>query len=165
MVEYWGVTVKNIESLRKTFLFRDMPAEQLHKLLEIGAQRSVGAGVELFREGAKKEEFFVLLMGTVKVSKRDDKGIAEEIATLGTGSYFGEVELLNEEHQSAATVVTQEPTTLLAFSHRELCELCDSDHNLGSHFYRAVARGLARRLVNTTGIAAHYRGMVVRHRD
>lgn len=146
------------EVLKKTFLFKDMGAAELKKLAAIAKQDQISQGTQLFSEGEHGDALFVIVMGSVKVVKRD-KNNEEEVATLGTGSYFGEMALLDDNHERSATIVAKEPTHLLTFARADIKALCDRDDAFGHQFYAGLARGMVRRLRATTVDAAFYRSL------
>jgi CRP-like cAMP-binding protein len=67
--------------------------------------------------------------------------------------------LVTDDHKRSATIVAQEPTRLLALSRDAIEKVCQGDSGFAHHFYRAIARGLARRLNATTQDAASFRAM------
>ena len=156
--------MNDAETLSKTILLRELPKDQLQKLASISEQRTVNPGTEVLREGQTGDELLVILMGTVKVTKKDDQGRDEELAVLGSGSYVGELELVSADHENAATVTAQENTTLVAMKRGAIESLCERDPAFGYHFYRALSRGLSRRLALTDEAAAHFKGLSVRAR-
>ena len=148
----------NAAALKKTFLFRNFTEAQIAKLLETGKERRLGANAIVFNEGDSGTEMYVLLMGSVGVFKNRE-GQDEEMATLGSGSYFGEMAILDDEHQRSASIHTKEPTTLLVLSDQDAEALFKDDDKLAHEFFKALAQGLARRLRNTTQDAAFYKAL------
>ncbi len=69
--------------------------------------REVAAGVKLVGEGTTGHSFFVIRDGEVAVTADGD-----EIATLGSGDFFGEVALVAAGRRTA-TVTTTKPSRLL----------------------------------------------------
>jgi CRP/FNR family transcriptional regulator, cyclic AMP receptor protein len=145
--------------LGNTALLKSMSPAQLKKLAGIAKEEELLGKSELFREGDTGDAMYIIIMGTVRVLKKNDSGDSEEVAVLGTGGYFGEMAIVTDDHRRSATIVAQEPTQLLALSRESLEALCNNDPDLGVAFYRAMARGLARRLNATTQDAASYRAM------
>ena len=72
----------------------------------------VGEGVDVVREGATGDTFFVVLEGRATVV-RDGR----EIGVLGAGAHFGELALLDPAPRSA-TVRAETPLVLAALRHR-----------------------------------------------
>ena len=143
--------------LQKATLFRGVPAAELEKLATLAREEDVAPGQELLREGTVGDSLYIVVIGTVAISKKTAKGGHEEVATLGSGSYFGEMALVDDDHKRTATVAAKEPTTVHVYSRDGIEKLCERDASFGRHLYRAVARGLARRLAVTTTDAAFYR--------
>jgi len=153
--------VDAVKALSESRLFRELPQSSIEKLSGIARQIELPAHATLFTEGDTGDELYVILMGTMKVLKRDDhSGQDEEIALLGTGSYLGEMSLVISDEQRSATVVSSEPTYLLAISREGINKLTSGDTALGRDVYRALAAALASRLRNTSDDAAHFKAMV-----
>ena len=88
-------------------LFDSLAESELAEVAAWFEVREVGAGVKLVGEGATGHSFFVISDGEVAVTAN-----SEEIATLVTGDYFGELVLLGELRRTA-TVTTTKPSLLL----------------------------------------------------
>lgn len=93
--------------LEATGLFGAAPRPVLERLAAESSEVAVSAGEELIREGDRADSLYVLKTGAVAVRSGD-----RELATLGGGSWFGELGLL-EGVPRTATVVTTAPCTLL----------------------------------------------------
>jgi len=120
--------------LQKATLFRGVAAGDLEKLAALAREEIVAPGHELFREGAAGDALYIV-----------------------SGSYFGEMALVDDDHKRSATVAAKEPTTVHVYAREGIEKLCESDAPFGRNLYRALARGLARRLAVTTTDAAFYR--------
>ncbi len=147
----------HLQTLGQTFLFKGFPQGELNKLGSAVKEDDVTPGTTLFREGSAGDAFYVVVMGSVQVLKKTKSGSEEPVATLGSGSCFGEMALVTDDHQRTATIVAKEPTKLLLIGRVELEKLCAADASFAHAFYKAVARGLAKRLAATTQDAAFYR--------
>jgi NADH dehydrogenase len=66
------------------------------------AQAHYEPGEVVFEEGEVGDSLFMILSGTVEVSKRVG-GETRQIGTLGAGEYFGEMALLGSRSRSAST--------------------------------------------------------------
>lgn len=152
-----------VDSLSKTFLFKDMPKAELTKLAKIVTEQKVPAHTILFNEGDAGKDMYVLVLGSAKVLKKDKGGDTQQVAVLGSGSYFGEMALVSDDHVRTATIETQELSIVLSVSQSKLEELCAQDDRFGHHFYRALSRGLERRLRSATMDAAYFKGMMRHH--
>jgi len=148
-----------VQALQKTFLFKEFPVKELERLAAVARYERRPSDNVLFREGEPGSEFFILLNGSVKVLKRNKDGVEEEVAQLGTGSYFGEMAVVDDQHERSATIITKESTELLVFAQGEILRLFDNDDRLAHHFYKSLCRGLTRRLRATTQDATFFRAL------
>lgn len=152
-----------VQSLRKSRLFRNLSDPALKRLARITNEQELPAHATLFREGDCGDELFLIRLGTVVIKKKDSHtGESEQIAVLGTGSHFGEMGLVNQDHMRKATIVAREDTYLLSLHNSDLQRLCDEAPGLGYEVYRTLAEGLAKRLATTSDHAAHFKAMARR---
>lgn len=96
----------------------------------------VAAGRVLVSEGSSGSEFFVILEGTAKVSRRGRK-----VATLGPGAAFGELALLDKAPRNA-TVTAETDMELVVLGQREFGGVIDEVPGVA----RKLLTGMARRL-------------------
>src|SRR5689334_18507407 len=101
---------QQVERLRSVWLFSQCSARELSTLARITTPLSVPAGHVLAREGDKGGEFAVIVDGTATVTRA-----GQTIGTLRTGTFFGEMALLDGGPR-VATVVSDTAMTLLVMS-------------------------------------------------
>ncbi len=94
------------------------------------------AGKALVTEGETGHEFFVILSGTAKVTRRGRK-----IASLAPGDAFGELALLEKAPRNA-TVVAETDMELVVLGQREFAGIVDEVPG----FARKMLAGMAKRL-------------------
>jgi len=80
-----------------------MDAESLAPKLAV----AYPAGTVLFREGDPGAEMFLIIAGTVRVTKRSASG-ERTLAVLGPGDFFGEMAILTGEARSATATVEED---------------------------------------------------------
>jgi len=97
---------------------------------------SVEPGKVLVSEGDVGTEFFAILEGTATVARHRRK-----VATLGPGSFFGDLALLDRAPRNA-TVTADTPMDLAVIGQREFSALIDEVPG----FAHKLLAGLARRL-------------------
>lgn len=98
------------------------------------------AGHVLVRQGEQVRTLYVVTSGTVNVllGAGDD---ARVVASLGRGSWIGEMALLTRS-TSSTTVVAETDVQVLTIGQRAFAEAAESDPSI----YREIARELAERL-------------------
>ena len=82
--------------------------------------------------------------------------------TLGTGSHFGEMALLDKERRSASAVAQSE-SDIVEIDYENLQPLLDSNAAIATHFYRALSRFLCSRLRLTTLDLSYSRSQNLSH--
>src|SRR4029077_11639310 len=117
-------------------LFSALSRQELALVARRAEDVQVDAGRVLVSEGATGAEFFVILSGTAKVSRRGRK-----VATLGPGAAFGELALLDKAPRNA-TVTAETPMELFVLAQREFGGILDEVPGVA----RKLLTGMARRL-------------------
>ena len=109
----------------------------------------------LFREGDHSSFLCVIVKGRVGVVKHDSRNGVKHLATVGAGSTFGEIALVDEAPRSA-TVVTDEATTLLVLTHEAFDALTLDVPQLALALMCFIARLMSQRLRRTSGVLSDY---------
>lgn len=100
-------------------LFSDLAPDDLAALAPLLQQRLVPAGEELIRQGDEGQSFFVVVRGSVKVTRTTTEGEVVHLATLGSDAFFGEMALLTDSPR-IATVTALHPTVVFELGRRAL---------------------------------------------
>ena len=148
-----------IKLLNNLYLFRGLPESDISRIEEITELEAYTKGDQIFRQGETAESFFVIRYGTVNIEldDEDDKGERTAVATLGTGSHFGEMAFLDNEPRSAnATAATD--SDIIRISYASMMELLESDPRMSIHVYRELSKFLCSRLRLTTLDLSYERG-------
>lgn len=125
-----------LDALAAVPLFSACSRKELQLIAKQGEHRTVAPGTVLVSEGSVGAEFFVVLDGQARVERHGRK-----VATLGAGSYFGELSLLDRAPRNA-TVAAETEVELVVLGQRAFDELLDSIPK----FDKKLLAGLARRL-------------------
>jgi len=99
------------------------------------------ADTVLVAEGEQADTFFVLLSGEATVRRKGAAVRSRKVSTLGPGSYFGELAVLDPAPRNA-TVAATTPVTLAAISARSFRALLREVPAMNER----LLAGLARRL-------------------
>jgi CRP/FNR family transcriptional regulator, cyclic AMP receptor protein len=117
-------------------LFSACSQKDLALVARRGEDVTVDAGKVLVSEGATGSEFFVIISGKARVTRRGRK-----VATLGPGDFFGDLALLDKAPRNA-TVTADTPMELVVLAQREFAAIIDEVPG----FSKKLLAGLARRL-------------------
>jgi CRP-like cAMP-binding protein len=131
--------------LKSIWLFSSCTATELRKIRGSLDQISVPPGKMLVEEGRIGMEFFLIVTGTASVTREGTK-----VATLGPGSHFGELALLDRRPRSAS-VVSETEMDLLVLSQRQFNSLLESVPTIS----RKMLAAMANRLREADAIAFH----------
>jgi CRP/FNR family cyclic AMP-dependent transcriptional regulator len=101
-----------IDLLRNVPLFSECSKAELRELALVADELDLREGRILVREGRPGREFFVLIDGTVRVSRAGRK-----LNELGRGDWFGEIALLTNTPRTA-TVTATSPIRVLVITDR-----------------------------------------------
>jgi MFS family permease len=123
-------------------LFAGIPAFRVAATLSRGATVQVAAGEPIIRQGDPADRFYVILEGSVEVSRSEKPGQpAHRIRSLGVDDAFGELGLLTGAARSA-TVTAETPVRLLALDAPVFLDLVTAGPELASRLL-ALHRGAA----------------------
>jgi CRP/FNR family transcriptional regulator, cyclic AMP receptor protein len=126
-----------VDSLRRSPLFENLSKEELEYLAKATEDLEVEAGKVLCREGEPAMEFFVIIDGTVEVT-RDGR----TLSTLRDGDFFGEIALF-EDMPRTATVTATAPLRFFVLTRQSFWSMVDHMPQVE----RKILRALAKRLI------------------
>jgi CRP/FNR family cyclic AMP-dependent transcriptional regulator len=92
-----------VELIQRVPLFEHLSKKDLQRLARSFHERTFAAGDTIAREGQSGVGFFVIESGEASVT-RD----GEQVATLGPGTYFGEIALIDDGARTATVTATSE---------------------------------------------------------
>ena len=130
--------------LPETPLFAGLTEDDWPQVLAAGTRVELGAGEQIFRQGAPGLEFFLIVSGAVQVSVESPNGDLP-IAQLGAGAVLGEMSLLLEDDHSVSARASTS-TTLLRFSSAAFNDWLDERSPTAFRVLRNLANTLAARL-------------------
>jgi CRP-like cAMP-binding protein len=148
--------------LQGVYLFTDLTADERASLARIAETMTVPAGFPIFRAGDPATALYLIKDGSVRVAVTSAGGQAIDVATLGSGSHFGEMALIDGAKRSA-TAETLEPTSMFRFDYDKVTALLDRSPATAAKLYRSLARFLSNRLRQTTTDMSYAREKNLRH--
>jgi CRP/FNR family transcriptional regulator, cyclic AMP receptor protein len=119
--------------LKAIWLFSSCTAAELRKIRSSLDEVQVPAGKMLVEEGRIGLEFFLIVDGTATVTRNGRK-----VATLGPGSHFGELALLDRRPRSAS-VTSDTEMDVLVLSQRQFNGLLESVPTIARKMLSAMA--------------------------
>jgi CRP-like cAMP-binding protein len=133
--------------------FQPLPEEERAQLMSRFTPRRIEAGGPIIREGEPGGGLYLIVLGTVDITRRTDGRRAVLLATLGEGAYFGEMSLLSGGRASA-TVVAAGPVELAQLSPKDFYEVCSAHPIIWDELRKEAHR---RELVNQDILAGDTR--------
>lgn len=125
-----------LDHLTKVPMFEACSKKELQLIGRLAEDVKVAAGKELITEGTTGREFFVIVDGEANVSRNGRK-----VASIGAGSYFGELALLQNAPRNA-TVTADSDLEVVVLGQREFLGLLNQVPALSIK----VLKGMAGRL-------------------
>jgi len=137
------------ELLENIYLFKGLPADEIHTLSRLATFDKFLGGQTIFSQGDKSTALYVVKYGSVQIHHNSPHGEDIIVATLGTGSHFGEMSFLDgKKRTGSATAV--EDCEILRLDFSKLSQAFTKNPIMAAHFYKAMALFLAGRLETTT---------------
>jgi CRP/FNR family transcriptional regulator, cyclic AMP receptor protein len=127
------------EQLANVPLFAGLSDRELRSLAKRAEQVSVAKGTTLVTEGRIGVEFFVILAGAAKVTRR-----GRTLRKLRTGDSFGELALIAGTPRRA-TVTTTEPSEVMVLVRRDFLALLDEFPGVTRKLLISLAAWVAER--------------------
>jgi SulP family sulfate permease len=135
--------------LQNVYLFKGLNGEQLESISEAGRLETFGAGDDIFAQGDKAKALYVIKYGSVRILQKSSSGDLIEVATLGTGSHFGEMAFVDGEPRSAAATAV-EKSEIVVLDYEKLQALLGKNTGIAVSFYKELSHFLCGRLRITT---------------
>ena len=141
---------------QKIFLFQDIKADELHRVLDRTSLREFPAGTVIIQEGEPGDSLFIMAAGEVEITKQltlvlDEDTPKERVMIrlkAENGVYFGEMALLESEIRSA-TVTALTDCSLLELHQKDFLELIEQHPAMGIKLLLRLAQILSRHLRKT----------------
>jgi CRP/FNR family cyclic AMP-dependent transcriptional regulator len=134
-----------VRLLADVALFRLCTRSELARIASLAEEIEAPAGKVLTQEGESGWEFFVVAEGRATARRG-----SRRMATIGPGSFFGEMSLLDEGPRSA-TVTADTDMHLLVLSSRSFSQLIEEVPAVA----RRILRGMAERLRDSEQAPTH----------
>ena len=134
-----------VDVLKRIQIFGGLSNRELRNFARISYQRIYAENETIVIEGQDSAGMYVILDGTVKVTRKVEDGTTITLKTLENGTFFGDVGLLDNAPRTA-TVTAIRSSRIIGFFRPELLTLIESDPKLASKVIFVLAKVLASRL-------------------
>src|SRR5580765_6676358 len=138
-----------VELLRGIPLFAQCSKKDLRDITRLTEEVAFDEGMVVMREGERGSEVFVVVDGTLEVSRGGEGNLAE----VGAGQVVGEIALLANQPRSA-TVTAATHVRALRIGGADFVDLLERMPLL----WLKVTRALADRIANDERLQLHYDG-------
>lgn len=128
---------QKVELIKRVPLFAGLSKKELEQIASIADEIDLREGKELTTQGKSAREFFVLLEGSVDVTKD-----GQRINQLGDGDFFGEIALVSRSPRTA-TVTATAPIRALVITDRAFRRLLEGSPEIQLKVLEALAERLA----------------------
>ncbi len=131
---------RRAEILGKVYLFQDLAEPERRAIAPYLERHTLLPGQELFREGDPGDSFYLVLSGSVRLSRND-----VEILEVQPGSHFGELSLVTDGPRTV-TATALETTTVYGLGRGAFLELVRGMPELGTRLCLALLGSLGERV-------------------
>jgi CRP-like cAMP-binding protein len=129
------VESRNLETVP---LFGDLSRREREQVARRADEVEVPAGYRLLEEGRFPHEFFLILEGTVEVTK---DGV--HLTDLGPGDFFGEIAIVEHERRTAS-VVTTTPVRAVVMHSRDFEAIQNELPEVAEKIHAAIRERMSR---------------------
>jgi CRP/FNR family cyclic AMP-dependent transcriptional regulator len=135
----------NLSLLRNTALFADLDEAQLGRVAEICLEQTYRSGETIFREGEPGNRLFIIVSGSVRISRDIPNAGEEALAVLKPGTCFGEMSVLDRSERSTDAIAAED-CVVATITRPDLEMLLEFDKELAYLVLRSFVRMLSARL-------------------
>ena len=137
-----------VELLSKVNIFSGLQPTYLRRIAALGLEELHPANALVFSEGTQGDKVYLILSGSIRIS-RNVPGMGEEaLAVLRAGTYFGEMALIDDFPRSA-DARAHEDCRLFVIRKDDLADLLFVDRDIAYDLLWSFVRTLAGRLRET----------------
>jgi len=120
---------------------------EAEQIIAICEEQSTGKGQAIFREGDPGDGVYVVLEGTVEVTKRDRHGKEQSMARLSDGTVVGEMSLVSGDAPRSASVMATSDAKLLKIGSARFQALLQKDSVAALKMVNNLAQVMSRRML------------------
>lgn len=127
----------------------DLNRHQLQKLAGISELIEIKPGETPIREGTSLDFLYILLEGEIRVEIFVPTMGQVETSQLGPYDILGWSAMAPVVRQRTGTTTAINTCRMIRIPSKQLCQLCEDDHDIGFYFYRRLLNTTARSFLTT----------------
>ncbi|MFQ6070473.1 MAG: cyclic nucleotide-binding domain-containing protein [Candidatus Aminicenantales bacterium] len=139
--------------LKNIPIFEQLSSKELQEVEKIVHQRKYKKGEAVIHKGNPGLGMYIVIKGGVEIIDEEKKPGQRTLATLGEGSFFGEVALLDESPRSASAIATEE-SDIVGFFRPDFLDLIKRKPKMGTKILFSLAKIIGERLRRTNELLA-----------
>ena len=133
------------EQIKDISFFKELSDQELDVVLKKVFVKSYKKGSILFVEGMPGEILYIVMEGSVVISKKTKEGDEIEITKLGCGEIVGEMSLIDAGPRTA-TGKTEVDSKLIVITKKSFNEILESDPRIAAKILMELLKVLNKRL-------------------
>jgi len=126
------------ELLRTVPIFSELSDADIASLARLASRRRYPKDTVVFFENEEGDFFFMIVEGRIKVTILGDDGREVILSILGTGDFFGEMALLDNEPRSA-TAIAIEDSELVSLHRHDFQSVLSDNRSIMSALIKILA--------------------------
>ena len=131
------------ELLRSVPIFSELTEADFSSLAKVANRRRYPKDSVVFFENEQGDFFFMILEGRIKVTILGDDGREIILSLLGSGDFFGEMALLDNEPRSA-TAIAVEDSELLSLHRNDFQSVLSDNRSITTGLIKVLTARLRR---------------------
>jgi len=138
----------DLAPLRETAIFAELDDDELVAVADICQEQEYRPGDLIFKEGERGNRLFLLLEGSVRISREVPGAGEEALSVLRPGTCFGEMAVFDRTTRST-DAIADTACRLATITRPDFEMLLEFNHELGYKVLWATVRLLSARLRST----------------
>lgn len=137
-----------LKILQAVPIFSGLNSSLIRKILPLLKSEEFPKNFKIIEEGSIGDSMYIILQGSVRVTKYGHNQQEIPISSMGSGSYFGELSLVDRLPRSA-NVTTNEDSNLLILKREAFEKLLEENKDFAINFYRNCMKETMARIRET----------------
>jgi len=105
--------VAKIKPLKENVLFKSFDDDEIAAVAQIVEEKALTAPTPLFLENMKAESMYIVISGSISLTKMLSEGETKTLTTMGPGDYFGEMALIEDGPRPVSALISEDAKLLV----------------------------------------------------